>query len=782
MNVKKHAVRAVNLLPIFVAVAVILLSVFVREGVSAVLPANARTVLVLHSYNPEMDWTGQIAASIDTVLKSSEIPVRVISEYMDVRRFPGGEHYSLLESLLTYKARRYQPDIIITSDTDALLFVLKHRSRLFQHIPVVFCGVNNFNPVMLGGQRGITGVNEAPSVRETLNVALRLDPGVQEVVFIGGSTMATDLANRDLLLRTMAAFKGRLRFRLWLDMPGPEVFSRVERLQKGQVVMLTTLLQNSSGRPMDFPESSEALAAVCPVPMYGLWDFFIGHGVVGGKVVSAENQGRKAAEMALRILKGESADDIPVVYDAANRHVYDYEQLKQFRFDPARLPRDAEVINRPSLFYALNKFHVWGGVLTIVLLSLLTMFLLGSIRVRKMAEARLLQSARDLRRAKVAAERAARAKEEFLANVSHEIRTPLNGILGMAELSLGMGASGELRTYLDMIRQSGKNLLTIINDILDFSKMESGQMTLEEQVFDIEQLVESVIQLFAFQGRQKGVDVYHRIADGVPRRVTGDPARLRQILINLVGNGLKFTDVGRVELLVFSEDQLFPGEMHQLRFEIRDTGCGIPEQKLDSVFESFVQADGSATRKFQGTGLGLPISRHLAELMGGGITVRSREGFGSTFFVLVKLGRIQKGATCSGRDECDFQNVRSLQILLAEDNMVNQLVVRKVLEKAGHHVFCVVSGGEVLEALRNRTFDLILMDVQMPGMDGIQATRAIRSSDETWRNIPVIALTAHAMKGDKEKFLRAGMNEYLSKPLDTAELHRKIGELTQSDR
>jgi signal transduction histidine kinase/ActR/RegA family two-component response regulator len=727
-----------------------------------------------------MDWTGQIATSLEEVLRADPVPVQVISEYMDVRRFPGGEHYALLEALLTYKARRYGPDIVIASDTDALRFVLKHRKRVFQGVPVVFCGVNNFNPAMLKGQRGVTGVDESPSLRETLEVALRLDPRVREVVFIGGSRMATDRANRDLLLRTMAEFRGRLRFRLWLDMPDREVFSRVARLGRGQVVVLARTLHDVDGQVMEFPESSEALSAVCPVPMYGLWDFFSGHGVVGGKVVSAASQGRQAAELALRILRGESPDAIAVLRASANRHVYDYDQLTRFGLDPARLPREAEVLNRPSLFYALNKWHVWTGAGLIGFLFLLTLFLLGSIRVRKMAEARLLQSTRDLQQAKDAAEAAARAKEEFLANVSHEIRTPLNGILGMAELSLGMGPAGELRTYLDMIRQSGRNLLTIINDILDFSKMESGKMTLEEQTFDLGELVESVIQLFAFQGKQKGVDVLCRIADGVPRKVVGDPARLRQILINLVGNGLKFTDAGRVEAVVFSEEKPFSGMTHRLRFEIRDTGCGIPPEKLDAVFESFVQADGAASRRFQGTGLGLPISRRLAELMGGGITVRSQEGQGSTFSVRVRFGRVaEQSGACESVDDHACLQAGSLQILLAEDNMVNQLVARKVLEKAGHQVFCVVSGTEVLAALDRKAFDIVLMDVQMPEMDGIQATRAIRASQKTWRLVPIIALTAHAMKGDREKFLRAGMNEYLSKPLDTSELHAKIVELTR---
>ncbi len=764
----------------------VLLALFFAAHLCAPSPGAAQdpgTVLVLHSYHSEMDWTRDIAASLEQTLRADDPPVQVISEFMDVRRFPGGEHYSLLEALLTYKARRYEPDIIIASDTDALQFVLKHRTSVFHDVPVVFCGVNNFNDSMLDGQSGVTGVDESPSLRETLQVARRLDPKVQEVVFIGGSTMPTDRANRDLLLRTMAAFKGTLRFRLWLDMPDREIFSRVAELGPGQVVVLTRTLHDADGQLMDFPESSEALSAACPVPMYGLWDFFSGHGVVGGKVVSAERQGKRAGEIALRILRGESPDAIPVLRTSANRHVYDYEQLKRFDLDPARLPRDAIVLNRPSLLYALNKWYVWTGAGLIGLLFLLILFLLGNIRVRKMAEARLLQSTRDLQQAKDAAEAAARAKEEFLANVSHEIRTPLNGILGMTELSLGSGVSGELRTYLDMIRQSGQNLLTIINDILDFSKMESGRMTLEMHSFDLEQLVESVIQLFSYQGEQKGVSVRARMSDGMPRRVAGDPARLRQILINLVGNGLKFTDSGKVEVLVFSEDQLFPEARHRVRLEVHDTGCGIPADKQDAVFESFVQVDGSTGRRFQGTGLGLPISRHLAELMGGGITVRSEAGRGSVFTVTIELGKPEQApAPCGGRPVARYEKNRSLQILLAEDNMVNQLFARKVLEKAGHHVFCVVSGAEALEALDRKPFDLVLMDVQMPKMDGIEATRAIRRSNKPWRSVPVIALTAHAMKGDREKFLRVGMNEYLSKPIDTARLHEVIRSLVREDR
>jgi len=388
--------------------------------------------------------------------------------------------------------------------------------------------------------------------------------------------------------------------------------------------------------------------------------------------------------------------------------------------------------------------------------------------------------------AKKQAEAATIAKSNFLASMSHEIRTPLNGVLGMAQSLVGDGLLADQREKVDVILESGKTLTALLNDVLDLSKIEAGKIEIAYTDGELGVTLDRLRQLFLSKAVERGLTIELAMPETMPRMLRYDPVRVRQCVGNLLSNAIKFTERGEVRVNVGCEER--GPDKWLVSIAVTDTGIGMSDAVVQRLFSTFTQADATITRRFGGSGLGLAITRQLARLMGGDVRVTSEPGVGSTFTLTFEAEAVTEDSQSNPADQSlptiseeQMQRLRGIKILLVDDNAVNRQVVKLFTARLGPKFVEAVNGQEAIDRLRDETFDIVLLDVHMPVMDGKEAIRRIRSSGEPWATLPVIALTADAMSGDRERYLALGMSDYVSKPLDQRELTTKIA-LAMSDR
>ncbi|MGE4292839.1 MAG: ATP-binding protein [Desulfovibrio sp.] len=706
-------------------------------------------VLVLLSYHQGYAWTDAEVSGILDVFGENGTTADIDFEYMDTKRRSPKSESGPLAARLQARYAADPPDLLMACDDNALDFLLERRAELFPNVPLVFCGINNLSPGRLRGQSGITGVTEDFDLRSTIDAALRLQPRLRRIVSVSDGTPSSR-SNLERLRLIDGEYRGKgIRFEELADLPEKELRMRLAHLGNDSAILHLNYFRSPDGRVYPPGESIRLVAEAAAVPIYSCWDWYMGHGIVGGMITSGFTQGRTAAQLARRILGGVRPESLPVLRESPNTWMFDAEQLERFHIDPGTLPKGSVLINQhPGLFERYRNITL-GVIGIMVLLSGAVLLLALNILARRRAERDLKESEqryrmlyeeatvgiilfneelrildanpllhrtlgyaapellghlltefmhdedlrilplqfaalhrgetvrvqrrlrrqdgdflsfeisarrlgpgfiqgiyhdvtarvraeRELQRAKKFAEAASRSKSAFLANMSHELRTPLTTARGMLELLRAKKPREDQQRYIQHALNSCDGLTLLLGDILDISKVEAGCIELQTEPFSLRELLNTVRLNHERAAAEKHLRLEIKSQPDLRDDLLGDPARLRQIFFNLVGNAVKYTDRGSVQLSVERLVPLTPGE-ERLLFLISDTGIGIPDALVPTMFEAFTQADTSEARKYHGAGLGLQIVKRLVLLMGGMLCVDSEPGKGTDVHLCLRL-------------------------------------------------------------------------------------------------------------------------------------------------
>jgi len=594
-------------------------------------------ILILNSYHKEFPWTDNQTSAAKKVLEEGTEHLELYVEYMDTKRIYNEEHLNLFYQAIRLKYSRVKLDGIITTDDNALRFVLRHYKELFDGIPVSFSGINDFHDALLKGRKEFTGLIEVLDIKATIDLALELHPKTRKVFVVVDNT-PTGIGQRRVVADFARQYKN-LEFEYFKgeDLSTAELREKLQRLPKDSIVLLTVWLRDKDEVFLSAEEGGAIISAASNAPVYGIIDMYFRHGIVGGKLLASRVHGNAAAKLMLRILDGEIPSGIPVQKHSINQYMFDYEQLARWGISIADLPKGSIVVNKPFSFYKEYKKLIWGISAFLIFQAIVIITLVLNIVQRRKAEEELIkyrdhledrvkERTEELEIAKTRAESADRIKSMFIATMSHELRTPLNSIIGFSGITL-QGMSGELnekqRDHISRVFKSGQHLLELVNDVIDISKIEAGKAEASSELFMLKVIIDEAVDSIQEKLKKKRLSLETDVDTNL--QIFTDRRKLLQCIINLLSNAEKFTEKGGISIKALEKD-------NDIEISVTDTGIGILESDQEKIFQPFERLESHLKITAGGTGLGLYLIKKIAtEILGGNIFVESKDGKGSTF-------------------------------------------------------------------------------------------------------------------------------------------------------
>lgn len=738
-------------------------------------------ILILNSYHTNLSWSQSIIKGISAEFNDHfDQPYDLFIEDLDSKRFVG-KHYE--KSFVKYLKEKYQSssiDLIIANDDNAFDFLVQYKHSLFGDIPVVMSGLNfnhNYPPEY-------TGIKEEIEICENFELIQRLHPDLEQLYIIVDNTNTGQIIRKNILQAYKAAHCD-FNTKFLTEYSFKDLKEKIVTLGQDDAIFLTTFNRDKDGKYHSYDEVITGLRSVASVPMYGVWDFYLGKGIVGGKIIDGFEHGKEAAAIAIDILThSKKPSDIPV-HAGPLQFQFDYNEMKQFDISLSNLPEDALIINNPYEIIRENRNLIIAVLLLIAVLIVLVIVLFRYNHVKKQ---RLIEQNihidemkevnKNLEEAKKIAEKGNQLKTSFLSNISHEIRTPLNSIMGFTRLLANdHSESDEKRAkYYEMVQMNSKILLNVINDIIDLSFIETNQLQIHYADFDMHAMLQDMCEFTKQEIEHKSKSRLEvNLEKGVNRQsfyVKSDESRLRQVFMHLVRNAVKFSYSGTITL-----GYRLDGET--ILFFVKDQGIGIDHKQREQIFDRFRRVNHVNTRKFEGAGLGLALSKGIIDNMNGKMWLESQYNKGADFYFQIPL--IPSGEQKQdSHSKVQFTSEKAFnwagkKILIVEDSRMAHELIKKLL-RGTHAEFELETDGKsaVERCKKDESIDLVLMDIQLPFVDGYTATRQIK---ETRPDLPVIAQTANAMSDDRNTALQAGCDDYIAKPIDREELSEKIDTL-----